>query len=172
VRRQSCTPLFRHSAKNPALRQRDDRLADDQVVDDPYIDKRQSAPQTLGHHDVGARRLGNSRWVVVHERVEFPIGEEGRCLAGRVEGKSSYARCGLLIHFTAPTIHAGFSGTITLELCNLGPANISLYPGMPICQLIVEAVEGVPFRNDSQFQGQRAVGGHVPIARREHQVGL
>jgi dCTP deaminase len=95
------------------------------------------------------------------ERVELPIGAEGECLAARVEGKSSYARCGLLVHFTAPTIHAGFSGTITLELCNLGPANISLYPRTPICQLIVETVKGVPFRNDSQFQGQRAAGGRV-----------
>lgn len=94
------------------------------------------------------------------ERVELPIGEEGRCLAARVEGKSSYARCGLLIHFTAPTIHAGFEGTITLELCNLGPLGISLYPGTPVCQLIVETVAGVPFRNDSQFQGQRTAGGN------------
>lgn len=95
------------------------------------------------------------------ERVEFPIGADGVCLAARVEGKSSYARCGLLVHFTAPTIHAGFNGTITLELINLGPLSISLYPGTPICQLIVESVKGVPFRNDSQFQSQEAAGGVV-----------
>lgn len=93
------------------------------------------------------------------EKVELPIPEDGPCLAARVEGKSSYARCGLLVHFTAPTIHAGFSGTITLELINLGPCNISLYPGTPICQLILELVHGTPFRNDSQFQGQLAPGG-------------
>lgn len=65
------------------------------------------------------------------ERVELPIRDDGACLAARVEGKSSYARCGLLVHFTAPTIHAGFSGTITLELINLGPLNISLIRGRP-----------------------------------------
>jgi dCTP deaminase len=96
-----------------------------------------------------------------HERIELPIDSNGECLAARVEGKSSYARCGLLVHFTAPTIHAGFCGTITLELCNLGPLSIALYPRTPICQLIVETVRGVPFRNDSQFQGQRAPGGNV-----------
>lgn len=74
------------------------------------------------------------------------------CLAARVEGKSSYARCGLLVHFTAPTIHAGFNGTIALELINLGPLPISLYPESPICQLIVEEVAGQPFRNQSQFR--------------------
>jgi dCTP deaminase len=75
-------------------------------------------------------------------------------LAARVEGKSSYARCGLLVHFTAPTIHAGYAGTITLELINFGPIPIALYPGAPICQLIIEQVHGIPFRNDSQFQNQ------------------
>ncbi|MCA9412217.1 MAG: dCTP deaminase [Candidatus Omnitrophica bacterium] len=94
-----------------------------------------------------------------HERIALPINEERRCLAARVEGKSSYARCGLLVHFTAPTIHAGFAGTITLELINLGPCNISLYPGVPICQLIIETVDGIPFRNDSQFQNQNRPGG-------------
>jgi dCTP deaminase len=82
-------------------------------------------------------------------------------LAARVEGKSSYARCGLLVHFTAPTIHAGFSGTITLELINLGPFTISLYPNAPICQLIVEEVHGIPFKNESSFQGQSRAGGNV-----------
>ena len=67
----------------------------------------------------------------------------------------------MLVHFTAPTIHAGFAGTITLELINLGPCNISLYPGAPICQLIVEEVKGTPVRNDSPFQGQSKAGGNV-----------
>ncbi len=93
------------------------------------------------------------------ERIELPIIEGAPCLAARVEGRSSYARCGLLVHFTAPTIHAGFRGTITLELINLGPIPIMLYPSAPICQLIVEQVEGTPFRNDSQFQGQIQAGG-------------
>jgi dCTP deaminase len=92
------------------------------------------------------------------ETVTLPL-DKPTCLAARVEGKSSYSRCGLLVHFTAPTIHAGFSGVITLELINFGPLPISLYPGMPICQLIIEKVEGVPFRNDSQFQGQSQTSG-------------
>lgn len=98
------------------------------------------------------------------ERVELPVAEESVCLAARVEGKSSYARCGLLVHFTAPTIHAGFAGTITLELINLGPIPILLFPGSPICQLIVEQVQGMPFRNDSQFQNQNRAGGRIPTS--------
>jgi dCTP deaminase len=103
----------------------------------------------------GTLVLGKTR-----ERITLPIMPEGTpSLAARVEGKSSYARCGLVVHFTAPTIHAGFEGPITLELINLGPIPILLCPGAPICQLVVEEVLGVPFRNDSQFQGQTHPGG-------------
>lgn len=93
------------------------------------------------------------------ERVELPIAPERPSLAARVEGRSSFARCGLLVHFTAPTIHAGFRGRITLEIINLGPIPILLYPGTYICQLIIEEVVGVPLRNDSQFQGQTRPAG-------------
>ena len=93
------------------------------------------------------------------ERVELRLAEGAPALAARVEGRSSYARCGLLVHFTAPTIHAGFSGTITLELINLGPIPILLYPRAPICQMIIEKVDGEPFRNDSQFQNQNRTWG-------------
>lgn len=90
------------------------------------------------------------------ERISLPLPKDASqtCLAARVEGKSSYARCGQLVHFTAPTIHAGFNGTIALELINLGPLPIILYPEAPICQLIVEEVDGQPFPNQSQFQNQ------------------
>ena len=74
-----------------------------------------------------------------HERVSLPIRHEGNeqtstCLAARFEGKSSRARTGLLVHFTAPTIHPGFSGTITLEIINLAPTTIALYPSARVCQ--------------------------------------
>lgn len=104
--------------------------------------------------------LGPQRMVLgkTLERVAFPMGDKRR-LAARVEGKSSYARCGLLVHFTAPTIHAGFEGTITLEMINLGPLAINLHAHMPICQLIIEEVTGSPRRMDSQFQGQTTTAG-------------
>ena len=87
------------------------------------------------------------------ERVGLPIREECT-LAARVEGRSSFARCGLLVHFTAPTIHAGFEGTITLEMMNLGIYPIMLYEGLHICQLIVERVDGTPQSNPSEFHLQ------------------
>jgi dCTP deaminase len=94
------------------------------------------------------------------ERVALPIPSDGEsCLAARIEGKSSRARFGLLIHFTAPTVHPGFDGTLTLEMINLGPWPFTLTPGMPIAQLIVEQVLGLPHQNPSQFQGQSTATG-------------
>jgi dCTP deaminase len=81
-------------------------------------------------------------------------------LAARVEGRSSLARLGLGIHVTAPTIHAGFEGKLTLEITNVGPLTILLKPGLKVCQLIVEQVFGTPAQVfQSVFQGQRTVSG-------------
>lgn len=93
------------------------------------------------------------------ERIELRLDRGEPVLAARIEGRSSFARCGLLVHFTAPTVHADFRGTLTLEMRNLGPAPIVLYPGMPICQLVIEQVMGMPQASPSQFQGQENPAG-------------
>jgi dCTP deaminase len=90
------------------------------------------------------------------EQVALPAGGG---LAARIEGRSSFARTGLLIHFTAPTIHAGFEGTITLEIMNLGPIPMTLTPALPICQLVLERVEGAVLESPSQFHGQSRASG-------------
>lgn len=95
--------------------------------------------------------------------VNHPTNEKtGVCLAARIEGRSSVARCGVLVHFTAPTVHPDFEGTLTLEIINLGPAPFMLKPKMPIAQLIVEEVRGIPFvRSDRTFSGQTAPEGRL-----------
>lgn len=65
-------------------------------------------------------------------------------VAARVEGKSSLARLAISVHMTAPTIHAGFSGQIQLEMRNNGPLRVRLLPDMRICQLIFEITLGTP----------------------------
>ena len=64
------------------------------------------------------------------ERVAIPD-----YLVGRLEGKSSLGRLGLLIHSTAGFVDAGFSGNLTLELSNVANLPITLYPGMKIGQI-------------------------------------
>jgi dCTP deaminase len=82
-------------------------------------------------------------------------------LVGRIEGKSSLGRLGLLIHSTAGFIDPGFSGHITLELSNVANLPITLYPGMKIGQvsfLRMTTPADVPYgsaRAGSKYQGQR-----------------
>ena len=75
------------------------------------------------------------------ETVNLPMTAR---VAARVEGKSSLARLGLLVHFTAPTIHSGFHNPIRLEMINHGVMPIRLRRGMKICQLIFELTFGTP----------------------------
>lgn len=64
------------------------------------------------------------------ETVELPDN-----VSGRIEGKSSLARLGLIVHVTAGFIDPGFEGQITLELYNMNSSPIWLYPGMRIAQI-------------------------------------
>lgn len=104
-------------------------------------------------------KLEPNRFVlgITFETIKLPIDPtKPTCLAARIEGKSSRARCGLLVHFTAPTVHPGWDGPLVLEMINLGHAPILLTPGMYIAQLIVEEVKGIPDKSPaSEFHGQQ-----------------
>lgn len=109
-------------------------------------------------HEIGAsgQVIGSGDFVLAWtaEQVTLPITAR---LAARVEGKSSLARLGIGVHVTAPTIHAGFSGPIQLEICNHGPLRVKLTAGMPVCQLIFEQTLGIPQKGyKGQFMDQEA----------------
>jgi len=98
---------------------------------------------------------------------EFVLGSTlERCalpddLAGRLEGKSSLGRLGLLTHSTAGFIDPGFSGHVTLELSNVANLPIKLWPGMKIGQLCIFRLSSPaehPYGSavyGSRYQGQR-----------------
>jgi dCTP deaminase len=85
----------------------------------------------------------------------------GDQFAGRLEGKSSLGRLGLLTHSTAGFIDPGFSGHVTLELSNVANLPIRLWPGMKIGQLCIFRLSS-PAEHPygaavygSRYQGQR-----------------
>lgn len=71
------------------------------------------------------------------ESVKLPAN-----IAARVEGRSTYARLGIAIHQTAPSVKPNWSGQLTLEIVNNGPFTYLLYPRMRLCQLILERLSG------------------------------
>jgi dCTP deaminase len=90
-------------------------------------------------------------------------------LSGRLEGKSSLGRLGLLTHSTAGFIDPGFTGHITLELSNVANLPITLWPGMKIGQLCLFRLSSPalhPYGSTeagSRYQGQRG-----PTPSRSH----
>ena len=82
-------------------------------------------------------------------------------IAGRLAGKSSLGRLGLLTHSTAGFIDPGFSGHITLELSNVANLPVKLYPGMKIGQLCLIKLSSPaehPYGSAqylNRYQGQR-----------------
>jgi len=63
-------------------------------------------------------------------------------LAGRIEGRSSWGRHGLLVHATAGFVDPGFAGVLTLELSNAGRLPLKLRPGLLIGQVCFFQMSG------------------------------
>lgn len=88
-------------------------------------------------------------------------------LAGRLEGKSSLGRLGLLTHSTAGFIDPGFSGHITLELSNVANLPVKLFPGMKIGQLcLIKLSSPAEHPYGSALYGSRYQGQRGPTASR------
>ncbi len=76
-------------------------------------------------------------------------------LSGRIEGRSRFARLGLLIHLSSGFIQPGSTGKVVLEILNVSPLPLALHPGTAICQVIIEeAVGAVKYKGI--FAGQNA----------------
>ncbi|MEO8025814.1 MAG: dCTP deaminase [Bryobacteraceae bacterium] len=83
---------------------------------------------------------------------------------GRLEGRSSLGRIGIIVHGTAGLFDPGWTGKATLELSNLGRMPVALYPGMRICSFTFEQLStrvSVPYRLKP---GNKYAGQTKPLA--------
>ena len=81
---------------------------------------------------------------ITQERVKLPSN-----LCGWLEGRSRFARMGLVIHMTAGFVQPGIDNRQVLEIGNLAPFPLVLKPGVRICQMILEMTEG-----EALYQGR------------------
>ncbi len=82
----------------------------------------------------------------------------------RVEGKSTLARMGILVH-TAGFVDPGFEGNITLEVSNQSNVAIALYPGMLICQVAAHMLSSpaeVPYHKRKHSAYHKSKGTVMP----------
>lgn len=81
-------------------------------------------------------------------------------LMGRLEGRSSLGRMGIVVHSTASIFDPGWDGKCVLELGNLGRMAVVLTPGMRICAMTFEELKSpseTPYnkRRDAKYVMQQ-----------------
>jgi len=109
-------------------------------------------------------KINKNKGLVLHPG-EFILGstceyfEIPNDLAGKLEGKSSLGRLGLVIHATAGYIDPGFKGHITFEMSNLNRVPIILYPDMKVAQIcffMMSSTVDRPYGTaGNKYQGQK-----------------
>ena len=97
---------------------------------------------------------GELALAVTYESVTLPAD-----IVGWLDGRSSLARLGLMVHVTAHRIDPGWSGQIVLEFYNSGKLPLALRPKMKIAALNFETMSGEadrPYnkRVDAKYKGQ------------------
>ena len=116
--------------------------------DQPQAPERALAAQRMQVIDVKQEMADLTEKMEIDELNPFELGpgnfvlgvtlEEVRVpddLVGRLDGKSSLGRLGLVVHSTAGFVDPGWRGRLTLELSNLARLPINLYYGMKISQI-------------------------------------
>lgn len=85
-------------------------------------------------------------------------------IIGKIEGRSSLGRLGIIVHGTASIFDPGWDGKPTMELGNLGMMPVALYPGMRICAFTFEELSSpaeVPY---TKKKGNKYGGQKTPLA--------
>ncbi|MBR9906698.1 dCTP deaminase [Pseudidiomarina donghaiensis] len=98
---------------------------------------------------------GEFALAVTHESVTLPSN-----MVGWLDGRSSLARLGLMVHVTAHRIDPGWSGQVVLEFFNSGKLPLALRPLMKIGALSFELLDEDclrPYssRKDAKYKDQR-----------------
>lgn len=98
---------------------------------------------------------GEFALAVTHESVTLPAD-----MVGWLDGRSSLARLGLMVHVTAHRIDPGWSGQVVLEFFNSGKLPLALRPLMKIGALSFEQLDEPcvrPYRSrkDAKYKDQR-----------------
>ncbi len=87
-------------------------------------------------------------------------------LLGRLEGRSSLGRIGIIVHSTAARFDPGWVGKPVMELGNIGVMPVALYPDMRICSFTFEELSSPVAVNYKMRKSSKYVGQKAPIASR------
>jgi len=77
---------------------------------------------------------------ITRERITLPPD-----LCGFLEGRSRFARLGLMIHLTSAFVQPGVSNHQILEISNVAGRPLEIHPGTRLCQIVLFRTEGEAF---------------------------
>ncbi|MBW2229779.1 MAG: dCTP deaminase [Deltaproteobacteria bacterium] len=77
-------------------------------------------------------------------------------LCGFLEGRSRYARLGLMIHVTSAFVQPGVENRQVLEMSNVSSQPLLIHAGVRICQLVLMRTEGEAVY-DGRFAAQDSI---------------
>ncbi len=80
------------------------------------------------------------------ERIRLPTN-----LCGFLEGRSRFARLGLMIHVTSAFVQPGVDNRQVLEMSNVSGHPLRIHPRVRLCQLVLMRTEG-----EGAYQGRFA----------------
>ena len=80
------------------------------------------------------------------ERISLP-----EDVMGKLEGRSRYARMGVIIHTTSALVQPGSDNRQVLEIVNLAPFPIMLHSGMRLSQVVFERLESATGKPYAKF---------------------
>ncbi|HIJ83060.1 MAG: dCTP deaminase [Magnetococcales bacterium] len=90
-------------------------------------------------------------------------------LVGWLDGRSSLARVGLMVHITAHSIDPGWDGHITFEFFNAGRLPLALNPGLRIGAISFETLSSKTTRPYGSKKGAKYFRQETPLSSRIHQ---
>jgi dCTP deaminase len=76
-------------------------------------------------------------------------------ICGWLEGRSTFARVGLMVHISASFMQPGLDNNQCLEMTNFSPNPMLVMPGTRICQYVFQRTIGEA-RYEGKFRDQRA----------------
>jgi dCTP deaminase len=88
---------------------------------------------------------------ITQERIHLPDN-----LCGFLEGRSRFARLGLMIHVTSAFVQPGVANRQVLEMSNVSDRPLRIFAGVRLCQLVLMRTEGEG-HYDGRFADQDAL---------------
>jgi dCTP deaminase len=82
-------------------------------------------------------RPGETIHAITRERLRLPPD-----ICGWLEGRSRYARLGLMIHVTSGFIAPGVESRQVLEMSNVAGRPLAIHAGVPVCQVVFQRCDG------------------------------